>query len=124
MLESPLLRDIRVALGALPGVLSERANTGKHIVCVKCRAGFPQGYAGPCKYCGESSRYALHYGTPGGPDLRLIVGGRFLGLEVKIATGRQSPEQKVWQRACEAAGGVYVVVRSAAEARAAVEGVR
>ncbi len=35
-----------------------------------------------------------------------------LALEMKTATGRQSPEQKVWQRLFEAAGSKYVLVRS------------
>lgn len=35
-----------------------------------------------------------------------------LAIEMKKADGRQSPEQKQWQRLFEAAGGKYVIVRS------------
>lgn len=35
-----------------------------------------------------------------------------LVIEFKTKTGRQSPEQKLWQRYFEAAGGKYVIVRS------------
>ncbi len=47
----------------------------------------------------------------------LIVGsGRFLGVEIKTATGRQSDEQKAWQRTIQSYGGIAVVLRSVAEA--------
>lgn len=39
-----------------------------------------------------------------------------LGLEFKTATGRQSPAQKAWQAAFEAAGNKYAIVRSIDEA--------
>lgn len=35
-----------------------------------------------------------------------------LAIEMKTKTGRQSPEQKIFQRYFEAAGGMYVIVRS------------
>lgn len=35
-----------------------------------------------------------------------------LAIELKTKTGRQSPEQKIFQRYFEAAGGMYVIVRS------------
>lgn len=34
-----------------------------------------------------------------------------LAVEMKDANGRQSPDQKIWQRLFEAAGGVYLIVR-------------
>lgn len=49
---------------------------------------------------------------PGDPDLVLCVNGRFIGVEVKSATGRQSEVQKVRQKEIEANGGLYFVVRS------------
>lgn len=64
----------------------------------------------------------LRFGRPGAPDvIAILPGGRFLAIECKSAKGRQSPEQRAWQRLCEAAGGLYVVVRSAAELTAAME---
>ena len=35
-----------------------------------------------------------------------------LAIEMKTKVGRQSPEQKHWQKLFEAAGGKYIVVRS------------
>lgn len=35
-----------------------------------------------------------------------------LAIEMKTKIGRQSPEQKIWQRYFEAAGGKYIIVRS------------
>ena len=35
-----------------------------------------------------------------------------LAIEMKTPTGKQSPEQKEWQRLFEAAGGLYIIVRS------------
>jgi hypothetical protein len=58
----------------------------------------------------------------GGADLVGILkpSGRFLAVEVKTPSGRQTPEQVAWQRAVESAGGMYVVARSVAEALAAI----
>lgn len=52
-------------------------------------------------------------------DLMLGVPAEFydrkftgLAIEMKTETGRQSTEQKVWQKMYEASGGRYIVVRS------------
>ena len=51
--------------------------------------------------------------TPRGlPDIIVIRGGAFYGLEVKTTKGRQSPEQKEFQSMVEKHGGKYFVVRS------------
>lgn len=64
----------------------------------------------------------IAFGLPGSPDiLGILRGGRWLGIEVKAAKGRQSEQQKRFQRAAEALGGVYVLARSVEEAVAAVE---
>lgn len=47
-----------------------------------------------------------------GPSLRHSDSYHALALELKTITGRQSPEQRCWQRLFEAAGGLYVIVRS------------
>jgi len=48
----------------------------------------------------------------GVPDIILIHQAQFVGLEVKRADGRLSPDQKEFQVGCEAHGGRYHVVRS------------
>lgn len=51
--------------------------------------------------------------TPRGlPDIIVVAGGAFIGLEVKSAIGKQSPEQKIFQSHLESHGGKYYVVRS------------
>ena len=54
------------------------------------------------------------YARRGLPDIMLIhpKDGRFYGIEVKRTTGRQSDEQKAFQRDVEAANGVYILARS------------
>lgn len=51
--------------------------------------------------------------TPRGvPDIIVVRGGAFYGLEVKTPKGKQSPEQKEFQAMVESHGGHYHVVRS------------
>ena len=57
------------------------------------------------------------YGLPGQPDIFLIYRERFIGVEVKSKTGRQSDKQKQWQRNCERGGGIYILARSVDDVR-------
>lgn len=51
--------------------------------------------------------------TPRGlPDIVVVVGGVFFGLEVKRPKTYQSPEQKEFERWVKSHGGKYAVVRS------------
>lgn len=50
-------------------------------------------------------------GKPGTPDISLVWHGRYYGLEVKTAKGKQTAKQKQAQAEIEAAGGRYVIVR-------------
>lgn len=54
----------------------------------------------------------------GSADLVGLYRGRFVAVEIKTPTGRQSAEQRTWQALVERKGGVYAIVRSADEARA------
>ena len=45
-----------------------------------------------------------------------------LCIEMKTRTGRQSPEQKEWQKAAEAGGNRYVVCRSFDDFKPAIDG--
>jgi len=63
----------------------------------------------------------ITFGLPGSGDILGASAGRPLMIEVKDATGRQSEQQKACQRAWEAAGGVYLLVRDAEDARRQVE---
>jgi len=57
-------------------------------------------------------------GKKGCPDITALVDSKFLGLEIKTKTGRQSPNQKIAQAEIEAAGGEYYLVRSLGDIKA------
>jgi len=62
----------------------------------------------------------VRFGLPGSPDIICIEppNGRFVGIECKRRNGgRQSPEQRAFQAACEKRGGVYVLARSVEDVR-------
>lgn len=59
---------------------------------------------------------AVRFGVPGQPDIQGCVNGRWVGIEMKTATGRQSAAQKAFQERIEAAGGVYLIARTAESA--------
>lgn len=52
------------------------------------------------------------YARKGIPDIILIKGGKFIGLEVKAPKGVLSDSQKEFAKDIEANGGYYYVVRS------------
>jgi VRR-NUC domain len=52
------------------------------------------------------------YTRKGWPDICLITGGKFYGIEVKTDIGRLSPEQKELGSEIISNGGMYVVARS------------
>lgn len=62
------------------------------------------------------------YGTAGIPDVICCYNGRFFGFEVKTDIGKPTELQKATIRKILAAGGTALVVRSADEVRAVIEG--
>lgn len=65
--------------------------------------------------CSGGARLKAEGMVKGVADLILLVprhGYGCLCVEVKSPGGKQEPEQKEWQKACEAAGNLYVVCRS------------
>ena len=128
MNEQALQQHILAAIGSLPGVLVWRQNVGKAPSAWQRlpawlddwirSSGFNAYGPGPLHISGGR---LVQYGTPGQADIMAIRAGRLLAIEVKTATGRQSAAQLAWQRALEAAGGVYVVARSVDDAVAALE---
>jgi hypothetical protein len=61
------------------------------------------------------------FGTAGVPDLICCIDGRFFAFEVKTAEGRLSKLQEKTIEKILRAGGAALVVRSAEEAKAAVQ---
>jgi hypothetical protein len=63
-------------------------------------------------YFRAMSKYAIK----GLPDIQIITDGGFtVFLEVKRPSGKQSPDQKEFQRRCEEKGCEYYVVKSVDE---------
>jgi hypothetical protein len=92
--ESILQDKIRLALGRIPGLCLWRNN---------------------CGYDGERRvRYGV--GSPGGADLIGLYNGRFVAVEIKTPSGRQSEDQRRFQALVEAKGGEYVILRSVEDA--------
>jgi Holliday junction resolvase len=48
----------------------------------------------------------------GDPDMVACIRGKYVALEGKTETGRQSPRQKEVERLIHQSGGIYAVVRS------------
>ena len=93
--EAQTQRDLLLAIGVIPGLHVERTNTG---VATDLR-----------------SQRRIRFGTPGAPDVRVTLAGRAVAIECKSPTGRQTDDQRRWQAAHEAAGGVYLLCRDSAE---------
>lgn len=100
MSETDLMRSIRAAVYRQAGVMLWRNNTGVDLQ--------------------RGVRYGLGVGSS---DLIGVLNpsGRFVALEVKMPRGRVSPEQTTWMDAVRRAGGFAAVVRSEAEALAAID---
>lgn len=62
-------------------------------------------------------RMAAHT-MKGTPDIILIKDGIFIGLEVKRPGGKQSDDQKEFEKNCLKAGGKYHIVTSLEDVRA------
>jgi hypothetical protein len=52
------------------------------------------------------------YSKNGVPDIILVKGGKFIGLEVKRPKGIQSEHQKTFEADCKKAGGEYYIITS------------
>lgn len=89
------MRAVLLAITRIPGVMAWRNNAGSFVTQAGSR---------------------VRASVPGAPDIIAIFRGRFIGLECKTETGRQSDQQRAFQRACEQAGGIYAIVRSAPDA--------
>ena len=60
-------------------------------------------------------------GVVGAPDIVCVVKGQYVGIECKASKGRQSENQKEFQRQLEAAGGRYVLAYSVDDVSAALD---
>jgi len=49
------------------------------------------------------------YNMPGLPDIVCIIGGQFVGIEVKTKKGKQSADQMMFEKRCKRNGGEYIL---------------
>lgn len=100
--ERDIQYDILKAWGAHPRLRLWRANVGV--------GWFAHGE--PARKT-DAESYPVKFGVPGQADVSGIIApwGRRLEIECKTATGRQSAEQKTFQRVVEAMGGVFILAR-------------
>lgn len=92
MREADVLHAVLKAWGAHPRVRLVRQNTGAAMVRGRL----------------------VRFGLPGTPDICGILAptGRFIGLELKSATGKQRDDQKRFERIVTEFGGAYCLARS------------
>lgn len=105
MTEGQLQDAIRLALGSMRDLVAWRNNVGHAVM----KGG---------------ARVTFGVGGPGGSDLIGMLGGRFLAIEVKSPTGRQSPEQKLFEGLVKSKGGIYLMPRSVDDALRMIAEVR
>lgn len=98
--ERDIQREILLALGRMERVRAFRLNVG---------------------FAKDRRGRGVRFGVPGMADILVLVGPRYLWLEVKIPSGRQSPEQRAFESMVSELGGAYRLVRSVEEALRAVE---
>lgn len=72
--------------------------------------------AGSGAFQTAAGRY-VKTGRPGVPDIICLFKGRFIGVEIKTETGRQSNSQKQAEKDILSAGGEYHIVRSISDIR-------
>ena len=91
MKEKELQNEILRTFGTIPRMRIWRANTG----------------------VAQIDKRFIRFGIPGQADLTgILPDGRRLEIEAKSPTGRQSDDQKNFQRMIEKFDGVYVLARS------------
>lgn len=63
--------------------------------------------------------------TLGAPDIVIVVGGLFIAVEFKAPKGRQTPEQKEFQRRLGLPGtdGIYVLARDLEDVTTALQNI-
>ena len=88
--ESDIQALILIYLTFLPDTYAQRQNTG----------------------AAHDGRRLVRYGVPGQGDILCCMRGRFIEVEVKTKTGRQSDAQKLRERNITKAGGIYILARS------------
>jgi Holliday junction resolvase len=68
-------------------------------------------------------RGGVSYGKKGAPDIVAVIGGRYVGIEVKAPDGVVSPDQYLFAEQLEKAGGLYMIARDFIQFRSDIEAI-
>jgi hypothetical protein len=133
MSEHVIMREAREKLAKLGNGLIWRNNVGKFwtlgtsACCMHCGGNLLGGRAvrgASITACGlgvgSADLIGLHRVTVT-PEMVGTAIGRFVGIEMKTATGRERPEQLQWRQVVQRYGGIAGTARSADDALALVE---
>lgn len=103
MNERALVQSILIEFGSRPGLRIWRHNVG----AARSKAGA-----------------LVRFGQPGQADIMGIRAphGQLVAIECKSPTGRQTEDQRKWQRMIEAHGGLYVLARNLEDVRRSLSG--
>lgn len=112
MTEAEILAGTLIAVTALPETIAWRNSVGVGIVVS------PRDMDRALRVLDRLGVHprVVRFGLPGSADVLGCSRGRPLAIECKAATGRQSQQQRRFEDAWRAAGGVYVLARSADDA--------
>lgn len=123
MTESDIVKTTLIAVSSVPGVRVWRNNSGAGYGVSDVQRALRLGSDRPW-HAVSALRAArpVTYGVPGQADITgILPDGRRLEIECKTVGGKQSEQQKNFQKMIEAHNGVYLLVRDHSEARARVE---
>lgn len=114
--EKAILNETLVALSALPKTMVWRNNTGLAWQGVELRARVGSTIRVTEGMVILEDARPVKFGLPGSSDILGAHCGRPIAVECKTSTGRQSTQQQRFEKAWTAAGGIYILNRSAEEA--------
>ena len=114
--EKSIMNDTLVEVSALPETLVYRNNTGQAWQGKRLNAGVGRTIVVQPGMVILANARPIKFGLPGSGDIMGAMAGIPLALEVKTDTGTQEETQKGFEPAWIRAGGLYLMVRSPAEA--------
>lgn len=131
MAESTVLRQILLNVGSLPYVRLWRNNTGQVWSGASIHTPLPGQiitdiYGRKIQMSRNdiviTEAHPVNFGLKGSGDIAGIIGpvGKALFIEAKDVHGRQSEQQKNFEKMVRNMGGIYILARSAEEAVAAI----
>lgn len=79
------------------------------------------GSSGPMFHNGK--RRFVRFGPKGCPDIFAVIGGRLIGIEVKVPGNEQSEHQRWFEAELVNAGGIYFIANSLKDAEWMLESI-